>query len=244
MRLQLISDLHLDHHTTVPPVTKSADILVIAGDIANGFTDEAQRFLTTMASQFEQVIFILGNHDFYGWQPMEDVILEVERWVNARSNLIFLHNDYTEIEGKLVFGGPMWTAYWGIMQARLVAETSMLDFDQIGKGYQRPTPSDFVYEHTKFCEALGNLPAPADLIISHHAPSKLCIDERFAGSRLNPAFCEPMTLEYKTTWVHGHMHQFQDIIVPELSDSRVVRNPYGYGHGEELGYDPAFTIEI
>ena len=59
MRLQLLSDLHLETEVFEPQPAPGAELLVLAGDI-----DSTWRELDRFGSWPVPVIFIAGNHDF------------------------------------------------------------------------------------------------------------------------------------------------------------------------------------
>ena len=59
MRLQLLSDLHLESEEFVPCPAPGADLLVLAGDIDSGW-DALERF----ARWPVPVLFVAGNHEF------------------------------------------------------------------------------------------------------------------------------------------------------------------------------------
>ncbi|GIZ38729.1 hypothetical protein CKM354_000213400 [Cercospora kikuchii] len=65
--VQFMSDLHLERVKYDFEITKDAPILLLAGDIGR-FCDEAlyRAFLAKQCSQFDKVLLIAGNHEFYG----------------------------------------------------------------------------------------------------------------------------------------------------------------------------------
>src|SRR5690349_24005659 len=61
MRLQLLSDLHLETETYAPEPAEGAELLVLAGDIDSRW-DALERF----AGWPVPVVFVAGNHEFDG----------------------------------------------------------------------------------------------------------------------------------------------------------------------------------
>ncbi|MHB9051189.1 MAG: metallophosphoesterase, partial [Thiomonas delicata] len=59
MRLQLLSDLHLETETFSPQPAPGADVLVLAGDI-----DAQHTGLDRFAEWPVPVLFVAGNHEF------------------------------------------------------------------------------------------------------------------------------------------------------------------------------------
>lgn len=101
MRVTFISDTHNRHQQIVLP---HADILIHAGDVSGrGTQKEIEDFLQWFSSQpHTYKIFIAGNHDFFIQQNPQNFknILP--------SNVIYLQDDFVEIEGKKIYGSP-WT---------------------------------------------------------------------------------------------------------------------------------------
>jgi hypothetical protein len=72
-QIQYMSDLHLDHKqwdpNGEPPVLNPvAPYLVIAGDLGNIDTPIFRRFIRNVNTDFDQVILVPGNHEFYGFE--------------------------------------------------------------------------------------------------------------------------------------------------------------------------------
>ena len=76
MKLQIVSDLHLDAHNFPDKIiddlyTPYTDVLVVAGDIiTNGFDNNNSpvKLLKKLAAKFitHEILYVPGNHDFYG----------------------------------------------------------------------------------------------------------------------------------------------------------------------------------
>src|ERR1700712_1782745 len=66
MRIWLYSDLHVDVHPySLPPDPPDHDVVVIAGDIADGLTRHGLPWLRVHVPTDRPVIYVPGNHDFY-----------------------------------------------------------------------------------------------------------------------------------------------------------------------------------
>lgn len=86
------------------------------------------------------------------------------------------------------------------------------------------------------------------VVISHHAPHRRSVHERFAGSALNACFVselEQRILAWQPAlWLHGHMHDSSDYYI---GATRVLCNPRGYtrgGKAENTNFDPYLTFTI
>ena len=65
MRLQVLSDLHIEAHNDIPPLASDADVVVLAGDLAPFQPSNLQ----AAAEQWQaarHILYVPGNHEFYG----------------------------------------------------------------------------------------------------------------------------------------------------------------------------------
>lgn len=71
-------------------------------------------------------------------------------------------------------------------------------------------------------------PGPT-VVVTHHAPHRGSIPERFANDVISSAYASDLTAVIESgrpnLWVHGHMHDSVDY---EVGRTRVVCNPKGY----------------
>lgn len=73
MRIQLVSDLHLEFRPDEDVLERlthpdAAEVtLVVAGDLAPAATNgkEAEAFLRAAAARYRHVVYVLGNHEYY-----------------------------------------------------------------------------------------------------------------------------------------------------------------------------------
>src|SRR5271166_4892973 len=73
MKIRVLSDLHLEFMTKleaeefVRHLPVDCDVLILAGDVSNaaGIVDALRMF----ADRFSHVVFVAGNHEFYGSSP-------------------------------------------------------------------------------------------------------------------------------------------------------------------------------
>ena len=66
MRLQIVSDLHLEFGNPVPDLAAGVDVVVLAGDLA----EIRHPWLLAEAVQAwegaEHILYVPGNHEYYG----------------------------------------------------------------------------------------------------------------------------------------------------------------------------------
>jgi predicted phosphodiesterase len=247
MKLHILSDLHTEFADFDPPET-DADLVILAGDIGvgpGGLNWAARRFPD------RPVIYVPGNHEFYG----HDISLTETLGAEAPENITVLNDDLLVLDGVRFLGCTLWTDFrlhgegeaWF---ARQRARQSMNDFVRIGNGERSFRPEDSVVLHeasrawlvSQF-EQEFNGPT---VVVTHHLPASTSIAKRFTNDSLNPAFAsslECLIEEYQPTlWIHGHTHEPFDY---ELFETRVICNPRGYpGEHVRNGFMPDLTIVV
>jgi predicted phosphodiesterase len=260
MRFWVFSDLHIDVGPYELPEPRPAhDAVLIAGDICAGMV-RGVRWIASQGLNQRPVVYIGGNHEFYG--TTRDGGLQAAREEAARHrNIHLLQDDEMRLGGLRILGATLWTDYKlnGEAEQPLDMQRAQLLMNdhraiKLGRaGFRRWLPFDAWEEHKATRRWLdrslprrlraGQVPV---VVVTHHAPSPRSIAPQFAGSVLNPAFCsdlEPL-LGRANLWVHGHSHAFCDY---RVGRARVVNNPRGYvgeKEREETGFDPALVVEV
>ena len=103
MRIVSISDTH-NQGNWIPKIP-NGDVLVHAGDhTGRGFRNEMMKalgWLERLKDQFENIILIAGNHDFFAEKHPEEMNEACEE-----AGLIYLHDESTIINGVKFYGSP------------------------------------------------------------------------------------------------------------------------------------------
>ncbi|MER8571398.1 metallophosphoesterase [Mesorhizobium sp. M1409] len=254
MKLWVLSDLHLDYEGMPPIPPADADVCIVAGDVTNGISNAlhwAEREIAT----FMPTIFVAGNHEFYRYSVVEQ--LEFARQARL-PNVYFLENDSVVIGGVRYIGATLWTDFAldsrsprDLAWAMATAEGMLTDYRAI-TWTQKPHEAFTSGRAKELHEASVSyirqeLRTPFDgqtVVVTHHAPHRNSVHERYAGSALNAAFASDLTATIDTgrpaLWVHGHTHDSFDY---EVGGTRVVCNPRGYGT-ENPAFDLALVVEI
>lgn len=93
------------------------------------------------------------------------------------------------------------------------------------------------------------------VIITHHAPSSMSIEDRYATDALNVFYFSEMTYDLMDNnpdvWIHGHMHTSFDYLIDptkQICNTRVICNPRGYStvstEAGNKGFDANKYIEV
>lgn len=252
MKVQILSDIHVEFGNRIPPPAPGADVVVLAGDLAPYRTEVLLDIAETLAGC--RVVYVPGNHEFYGGDI--DAVREAMARDCARLGIELLDRRALTIDGVRFIGATLWTdfALDGVAESagsQQTARQRMPDFRVIRHAGVAFTPAESVRRHDAdrgFIEQELRNAADEDLtavVITHHAPSPRSIRPWYQGNALNPAFAsrlDALIARYEPPlWIHGHMH---DSIDEQLGGTRVVANPGGYTAAENPRYDPALCVDV
>ena len=276
MRVNVISDLHLEFADLVLP---GGDVLILSGDVcevknikkdhynpdmvmlaherADRRPDRYIRFFEEECSKYREVIYVMGNHEHYGFR-FDKTYRHLKE--NIPTNIRLLEKESVEIDGVVFVGGTLWTdlnkndpitAY--------TLKTSMNDYRVItnlykDKGlYYKLTPEYTLDEHNLTKQFISDTVAASGdkpvVVVTHHSPSKLSIKPRYQGDfHMNGGYSSAMEdfiLDRPQIkfWTHGHTHDTFDYMIGEC---RVICNPRGYAGYEERAteFDPTMGFDI
>lgn len=247
MRFALASDLHFEFHRddgeTLASEVSSEDVLVVAGDLCSSHM--IGRSLTLLLRSHRHVVYVLGNHEFYG-SSIPDVrdnlrVFQAEIEESRSPELGTLHvldNSTCEIEGQRFVGTTMWFPRAPGIEFK---ERWLHDFSMIRDG----NPSIYE-ENRRALEFLADTVRSEDVVVTHHLPTEQSVSERWKGNPYNCFFlCDVEALvrdRQPRVWCHGHTHDSCDYRVGE---TRVICNPFGYAAREENpSFDSALTVEL
>lgn len=270
MKLRVLSDLHLEHHTPESVPDCDADLVVLAGDIANGRhgIDWAARHLRG------PIVYVPGNHEYYDSTfTRVDAQMAAAAAAHRQVHLLTGGVAVFELPGQApvrVLGTTWWADYalFGreriddAMQAcakvmldhRLISVEDDAADDEGGEhgAVRRFTPADALARHRAESAWLASeLDKPFDgatVVVTHHAPDLGSLDPRYAHDLASAGFISrrPDLVQRADLWIHGHTHTSFDYRVDR---ARVVCNPRGYvrrGDGalENPKFDWGYVVEV
>ncbi len=256
MRLQLLSDLHLETERFEPEPAPGAEALLLAGDIDSRWTA-----LDRFRGWPVPVLFVAGNHEYDG----REVTLATGL---LRDRCEALGIDMLECESRVLNDR-------GGARIRFVATTRWCDFDLFGpNGRARAMRAAKYYMSIMRASCEG---APFDahavrelalrcrewlaselavthgdwdrtVAVTHFAPSLRSADPRYGSQPGTASFCnaDDALLPLAETWIHGHLHCRHDYAVEHAGGrTRVVCNARGHSKkGEAEGFDALRVLEV
>lgn len=258
MKLKILSDLHLEHYNDVNcyPWPGSGDVLILSGDIlaakhlkGNGNLNNIyHQFLSNCSKNFKKVLYVLGNHEFYGYN-YEGVYKTIREVIP--NNFHLMENDIIKIGDWNFIGFTFWTNFRNKNPIEMMeAESLMNDYKviRIGSNYRKLRAEDTFNFHNQSRDyLLDQLNSLTDnvFVISHHAPSYQSIADEYKNSSCNSAYCsdyDGLILNHPQIkyWVHGHTHTYFDY---KIGECRVICNPIGYP-GQSSSYNPHLFVKL
>ncbi len=258
MKIQLLSDLHLETESFEPEPAPGAELLVLAGDIDAHWAGY-ERF----AGWPVPVLVVAGNHEFDN-RELNDAWPALREHC-ARQGLQLLQRESTVV-----------TASDG-RRIRFAGTTRWSDFDLFGAAQRERAQRAAGYFMRLMAATLGGQPFDAaavrseglacrawlerelatqaagawdtTVVVTHFAPSLRSADPRYGRQPGTASFCnaDDDLIPRADVWLHGHLHCRHDYAVqrPGARPTRVVCQARGLASkGEAEGHDPLRLIEI
>ena len=185
MKVKVVSDLHLEmcEQGHGVPDLGEGEVLILGGDIlcarhfkTNGKLRQVyDEFLQKCVENFDEVIYIAGNHEAYGYnyESTWDVLAE-----NLPKQIYLLENDYVKIKDWIFLGCTLWTDFRNENPLEMMeAGRLMNDYKtiRITSNYRKMNPDDTLKFHKKskqfLLEKLKQFSDHKIWVLTHHGPS-------------------------------------------------------------------------
>ena len=272
MRIQLLSDLHLENAPDYRPTpAPNADLLVLAGDI--GSYQSGSKLATLGDNDFglgrfspkrdwpTPVVMVAGNHE-YDNMDIDAAHARLSE-VCQRLGIALLEQQSMILEpfNTRLIGTTLW-ADFDLLAAREKTTTAMYqtrdkafraaDF-YLSKSLTSKNSALFLAQQIRdqslVCQSwlraeLAKPYAGKTVVITHFAPSAKSQDPRYLIGPGTAGFCNNLDdlLPSADLWLHGHLHCPSDYTVGKC---RVVANPRGYARkNEQAKFLDTLCIEL
>jgi predicted MPP superfamily phosphohydrolase len=274
-----VSDLHLEFYDDffnkngplveqeveriLPPLaTDNNTVLVIAGDLASARVSERiVTFMELVVTRFKHVIYVLGNHEHYGYDVNESLntirdALIASSKVDMLKLTIAGNNIETVTIDEVIFHcGTLWTDYDRCNPfAMFVARRSISDHRLIRNGEEPFLPIDAYKIHfesvQELVSRLENKDNSKTVVVTHHMPSYQAVDPKYMANEAsrvcNGAFVsnlDNIIMEFRPAlWFFGHTHTAFE---GKVGDTLLVCNPLGYPREREKNAERGtFTTKV
>lgn len=248
----IASDLHLEFGKPFEmpkPEGPGLHVALLAGDLGHPTKPQYKELLTTTKANFDHVIVVAGNHEYYakkkgGHHATIDEVLASARQVAQETGCVFLEREsYTlplEEEKVTILGTTLWSHLEPSEYYQ--AKQGLNDFRMVyfGNG-DFLTPPVYAAWHKRDATWLSQeIDARSDenlIVMTHHVPTMRVIDPIYHGNPLNMCFVTNLEHLFKPQvklWACGHSHKRG---TAQLNSGWCGLNPRGYP-GENNAFSP------
>lgn len=235
MRIQLLSDLHLEAHPEFhPSPAQGADVLVLAGDIGSYQTGSRlasphfglERFspLPQWAGWPVPVVYVPGNHEYDGLD-FDSAHTRLQRSCE-QLGIHWLERSSLVLQGVRFVGTTLWSDFDALalqqggtlaqqLEARGKAQRAANHYlSKTGTVWQgQAMLAEQVRAQGRRCmdwlhAALQAPHAGPTVVVTHFAPSLRSRDPRYGLTPGTAGFCNALDdwLVHADLWLHGHVH--------------------------------------
>jgi hypothetical protein len=265
MKVKVVSDLHLEacEYGHGVPDLGEGEVLILGGDIlcarhfkTNGNLHKVYNdFLQKCVDNFDEVLYVLGNHCFYGYnyEGTWNVLKE-----NLPEGIHLLENDFIKIGQWNFLGCTLWSNFRNENPLEMMeSQRFMNDYKtiRIGSNYRKLRPEDTLEFHKKSKQfLLDTLPMFVNQkvwVLTHHAPSYQSIHPKYKMETTNGSYAsdlDDLILSHPQIkyFSHGHTHTSFRY---HIGECEIICNPRGYWNscntsGLNPNFDPDFEIEL
>lgn len=217
MKIDIVSDIHLEFGDWNPKGKKTGDVLAICGDtiiidylrlekvdpdklkhayytqiLANDF----RNFFKNVSEEYPHTLLILGNHEYYRgkWPKSVDVLRDE---LTMYPNIHLLNDDFIVLDNVVFIGSTLWSdcnksdpITMHFLNERINDYGSITNSE---KGYTKLRPHHTIEQHKKSLKYIKSVLNVFDnkkcVVLTHHSPSfNSCIDSFRDDYLMNGAF--------------------------------------------------------
>jgi len=264
MKIDYMSDIHLEFTEHLRPFKKvdGGDILILGGDITTAAmfrphrTDKDTRshskfmkkFKESVVDKYEQVFYIMGNHEHYNSIFHKTLPQLKEGFANHGMDKIqFFDNDSKVVDDVVFIGSTLWSDFENgndlsmyrcgrsMNDFRIIGSMDVEDMNYFNRYESRAITPEFILdEHKKskgYIERTVKMyPDKKVVIFTHHGPTYKSLHPDHIGNGLDGAYCSDLSdliLDNPniTHWISGHCHTIKEY---EVGPTKILSNCQGY----------------
>jgi hypothetical protein len=271
VKIQLLSDLHLESHPALRPrPAPGAELLVLAGDIGSyqrgsrlTEDDFGLERLSPAGGWPVPVLYVPGNHEYDNLDF--DATHERLQRLCERLGITWLEREVRVFGDVRFVGTTLWSDFdalplapgqpeptlTALLRARHKAFRAANYYLEKAATLRhgRPMLAEGWREEALLCQAWLRqaLAQPFDgttVVVTHFAPSLRSADPRYGLTPGTAGFCNSLDplLAQAQFWLHGHLHCAHDYVE---QGCRVIANPLGYASkGEQDAFREDFVVNV
>lgn len=263
MKIQVISDLHLEMKPFTLTVNPAAEVLVLAGDITalENMCKKLYHLENIIKHVQIPIVYVTGNHEYYGFGQVKRTNEIIKTLEVKYPHFHFLDNEVWVHKDVEFIGSTLWSNF-DLAENKMLfcagVENAINDFNLIlSDNVGRLTAREVIAYNEKarqfIDKAVVNRTGLKKCVVTHFVPTEQSVAEQWKGSSLNPYFacnCEQL-MPGVHTWIHGHTHSSFDYQLTKvhssghvLVDCHVVCNPRGYDVENKKEFDSQKIIDV
>lgn len=210
MKLQIISDLHLEFRDPLFIENVGSDVLILGGDIITAWPlyrhprermhepNNAENRMNAIAyrqffqhvnDNWKHIIYLMGNHEYYGgkWNRVPDIIREE---MQHYPNIHFCDQGRVDIDDVTFLATSLWTDFNGgdpltaLSMKDMMNDYRAITEDRDGNLFHKLRPITTLEKHRSdldWIKAQLNILQDRKVVIStHHAPSHCSVHPKYA----------------------------------------------------------------
>uniref|UniRef100_A0A6C0KHD4 Calcineurin-like phosphoesterase domain-containing protein n=1 Tax=viral metagenome TaxID=1070528 RepID=A0A6C0KHD4_9ZZZZ len=206
VRIQYASDLHLDQLTSyhLPDlIDPKGDVLILGGDICHiGKISQHLSFFKYVSANFQYVLYIPGNHEFYSdMYSMDELEKMVKKFFYTFQNVFYLNNSSIVIEDVLFTGACLWCNPQN-------EPPSWFSID-----ITRDEIAEMFNDSVNYLNKISSLQYRKHVIVTHYPPVHMEFKKRKSRGNHDQRYDEyyqNKTIYLKNppiAWIFGHTHE-------------------------------------
>ena len=247
--IQIASDLHIEHSCVIPEpsnyILPTADVLILAGDIGSLYKiEQLSKFLTKLSSQFQAILYIPGNHEFYmmaDHQPLAYSTLEkrLETLGQNIPNLHILNGASVRINNICIVGCTLWSKPKCRVPPFIVRVHGM---NTMSYAKRHADDLKYIKRMIKYCKKQKY----ELIVVTHHPPTYKAIIGAKKKKQFDSLYASDLdyllTKDNTKLWISGHTHKNIDFTTAE--GCRVVSNQKGKPKDRITDYNKSFKFTL
>ena len=227
MKIQVISDIHLEQRKIFPKIKPQCDYLFLVGDIGKLNNKLYDEFLHYCCDNWKLIFYVLGNHEFYHNKKPYDVLYdEYEKYIDTFNNIILLNKQVCHLEEFQILGCTLWSnpsIIFGLNDFKHIKEKKK------NRKYQLSLDTFHQMHDTDKKWLFENYDDEKKTIIITHFPTcvngvenNACIHNMYTSYFTNDLGLDNIE---KLICIAGHTHYSYDFVENKI---RYIANQYGY----------------
>lgn len=248
INFQIASDLHIEYKSDKTPdmndyIIPKAKYIILAGDIGSLYKyNQLKEFLTQICNNFEKVIYVLGNHEFYtqnGYDKLhiKQLYMRIQNLEESIDNLYILNRKFIIIDNVCIAGCTLWSKP-EVKIPRYIVRINNITNRSFYNNHM---------EDLKFLKHITNVCKQNNyklLVVTHYIPSYSLMPDNRKNDKLASLYANNLDELCQTpivSWVCGHIHHNFDM---KIGSVRVVSNQKGKIKDGIIDYKKDYILTV